>query len=165
MRPLSESASNAVLEVEHLTKRFDGVAAVDDVSFSARPGEILGLLGPNGAGKTTSLLMILGAIEPTAGTIEISGERLPKHRSRAMSRVGFAAGYLPLPDRLKVGEALRVFAGWYGVRHEKQVAQNRHLFIGAIDCQISGRHGFAIRVVPGHPDLASPFEPGLIYWS
>ncbi|HSE63776.1 MAG TPA: ATP-binding cassette domain-containing protein, partial [Thermoanaerobaculia bacterium] len=49
-----------VLEVEHLTKRFDGVTAVDDVSFSARRGEILGLLGPNGAGKTTTIQLLLG---------------------------------------------------------------------------------------------------------
>jgi glycogen phosphorylase len=51
------------------------------------------------------------------------------------------------------------------MKHEKQVAQNRHLFNGTIECQGSGRHGFAIRVVPGHPDLFSPFEPGLIHWN
>ncbi len=51
------------------------------------------------------------------------------------------------------------------MQHEKQVAQNRHLFVGTIECQTSGRQGFALRVLPGHPDLASPFEPGLIYWN
>jgi len=51
------------------------------------------------------------------------------------------------------------------MQHEKEVSQNRHLFVGTIDCQTSGRQGFALRVVPGHPDLASPFEPGLIYWN
>ena len=81
-----------------------------------RAGERLGLLGPNGAGKTTTLLMLLGAITPDAGTIEIGGHRLPRHRSAAMSQVGFVAGYLPLPDRLKVREALAVFAGLYGLQ-------------------------------------------------
>ena len=47
----------------------------------------------------------------------------------------------------------------------RQVANNRHLFVGNIDCRISGRQGFAIRVLPGNPDMASPFEPGLIYWN
>ena len=79
-------------------------------------GERVGLLGPNGAGKTTTLLMLLGAITPDAGTIDDRRLMLPRERSKAMAKVGFAAGYLPLPDRLKVREALGVFAGWYGVR-------------------------------------------------
>jgi ABC-2 type transport system ATP-binding protein len=77
------------------------------------------LLGPNGAGKTTTLLMLLGAVLPDSGSIEIAGHRLPRHRSKAMQHVGFAAGYLPLPDRLKVREALGVFAGWYGVKDQR----------------------------------------------
>jgi ABC-2 type transport system ATP-binding protein len=79
-------------------------------------GERVGLLGPNGAGKTTTLLLLLGAITPDAGVITIDGFKLPKQRSKAMTKVGFAAGYLPMPDRLKVREALGVFAGWYGLR-------------------------------------------------
>src|SRR5262245_63128322 len=59
--------------------------------------------------------MLLGAITPDAGSIEIGGHRLPRQRSAAMGHVGFAAGYLPLPDRLKVREALSVFAGFYGL--------------------------------------------------
>jgi ABC-2 type transport system ATP-binding protein len=61
--------------------------------------------------------MILGAILPDAGTIHLAGHKLPRQRSKAMQQVGFAAGYLPLPDRLKVREALGVFAGWYGMRN------------------------------------------------
>jgi ABC-2 type transport system ATP-binding protein len=64
--------------------------------------------------------MLLGAVLPDRGTIDIAGHRLPRHRSRAMAHVGFAAGYLPLPDRLKVREALGVFAGWYGVRDHRR---------------------------------------------
>jgi ABC-2 type transport system ATP-binding protein len=107
--------AEGVLEATGLVKSFGPVRAVDGVDLSVRAGERLGLLGPNGAGKTTTLLMLLGAITPDAGTIEIGGHRLPRHRSAAMGHVGFAAGYLPLPDRLKVGEALAVFAGFYGL--------------------------------------------------
>lgn len=105
-----------VLRATGLVKRFKGVTAVADVDLSVGAGERVGLLGPNGAGKTTTLLMTLGAITPDAGTIEIGGHLLPRHRSTAMEEVGFVAGYLPLPDRLRVREALEVFAGFYGLR-------------------------------------------------
>ncbi|MGH9134878.1 MAG: ABC transporter ATP-binding protein [Ilumatobacteraceae bacterium] len=105
-----------VLEARALQKRFKDVEAVRGIDVTVAPGERVGLLGPNGAGKTTTLLMLLGAITPDHGVITIGGHTLPRHRSKAMERVGFAAGYLPLPDRLKVAEALGVFAGWYGIR-------------------------------------------------
>ena len=112
-----------MLEARSLRKRFKDVEAVRDIDITVAPGERVGLLGPNGAGKTTTLLMLLGAITPDHGEITIGGHALPRHRSRAMEAVGFAAGYLPLPDRLKVSEALGVFAGWYGVRdHRAAVA-------------------------------------------
>jgi ABC-2 type transport system ATP-binding protein len=104
-----------VLRATGLRKRFKRVQAVDGVDLTVAPGERVGLLGPNGAGKTTTLLMLLGAITPDEGTIEIGGHRLPKRRSEAMASVGFAAGYLPMPDHLRVREALSVFAGFYGL--------------------------------------------------
>jgi ABC-2 type transport system ATP-binding protein len=99
-----------------LVKAFKGVAAVDHLDLTVGDGERLGLLGPNGAGKTTTLLMLLGAIVPDAGTIDIVGHRLPHGRSKAMERVGFVAGYLPLPENLTVREALSLFAGFAGIR-------------------------------------------------
>ena len=113
-----------VLEARALRKRFGDVQAVDGVDVTVGSGERTALLGPNGAGKTTTLLMLLGAITPDTGTIDIAGHRLPKGRSKAMEHVGFAAGYLPLPDRLKVREALGVFAGLYGVRHIDEAVQH-----------------------------------------
>jgi ABC-2 type transport system ATP-binding protein len=105
----------AVLDARGLRKRFKDVQAVDGVDLTVHAGERVGLLGPNGAGKTTTLLMLLGAITPDEGEIEIMGHHLPKGRSKAMEEVGFVAGYLPLPDRLRVREALGVFAGFYGL--------------------------------------------------
>lgn len=58
-----------ILKVEHLTKRFGGVVAVDDVSFDLRKGEFLGLIGPNGSGKTTLINLISGFVKPTSGRI------------------------------------------------------------------------------------------------
>ena len=111
-----------VLDARALVKRFGDVDAVNDVSVTVAPGERVGFLGPNGAGKTTTLLMLLGAITPDEGTISLCGHRLPRGRSKAMEQVGFAAGYLPLPERLRVKEALGVFAGLYGVRDERAAA-------------------------------------------
>jgi ABC-2 type transport system ATP-binding protein len=111
-----------VLQARDLVKRFGDVRAVNGVTVTIAPGERVGFLGPNGAGKTTTLLMLLGAITPDEGTIELCGHTLPRGRSKAMEQVGFAAGYLPLPERLRVKEALGVFAGLYGVRDENAAA-------------------------------------------
>ena len=104
-----------VLEARGLVKAFEKVRAVDGVDLTVGAGERVALLGPNGAGKTTTLLMLLGAITPDEGSITVVGHDLPKGRSRRWSQVGFVAGYLPLPDRLRVREALSIFAGFYGM--------------------------------------------------
>ena len=104
-----------VLRARGLLKTYRRGRAVDGVDLSVRRGERVALLGPNGAGKTTTLLMCLGVVEPDGGTVEIVGHRLPRGRSAAMAHVGFAAGYLPLPERLRVGEYLRMFGQLYGL--------------------------------------------------
>ncbi len=109
-----------VLVARGLVKSYKTARAVDGIDLEIQPGERLGLLGPNGAGKTTTLLMLLGAITPDEGTIDLAGHRLPRHRSEAMEQVGFAAGYLPLPDRLRVREALGIFADFSGVEDVAQ---------------------------------------------
>ena len=114
-----------MLDARGLEKAFDEVRAVNGVDLTIRAGERVGLLGPNGAGKTTTLLMLLGAISPDAGSISLVGHHLPKGRSAAMGEVGFVAGYLPLPDRLRVHEALSIFAGFYGMRRKEGDAAAR----------------------------------------
>ncbi|HEX7168190.1 MAG TPA: ABC transporter ATP-binding protein [Acidimicrobiales bacterium] len=104
-----------VLVARGLRKRFRGVQAVDGIDLTVRAGERVGLLGPNGAGKTTTLLMLLGAVTPDEGSVEIVGHRLPQQRSQAMMDVGFAAGYLPLTERLRVREFLRMYGEIYGI--------------------------------------------------
>ncbi|HEX4868040.1 MAG TPA: ABC transporter ATP-binding protein [Acidimicrobiales bacterium] len=103
-----------VLEASGLVKSFAKVRAVDGVDLTIADGERVALLGPNGAGKTTTLLMLLGAVTPDAGRVSLAGHELPRGRSAAMGEVGFVAGYLPFPDRLRVREALSLFAGFYG---------------------------------------------------
>jgi len=76
-----------VIVVEHLTKRFGDVVAVDDLSFRLEAGTVTGFLGPNGAGKTTTLRMLLGLVRPTAGTALVFGHRYRDHPDPAR-RVG-----------------------------------------------------------------------------
>jgi ABC-2 type transport system ATP-binding protein len=116
-------SSHAALRATGLIKEYRRGRAVDGVDLTVRAGERVALLGPNGAGKTTTLLMCLGAVTPDAGTVEILGHRLPRERTRAMGRVGFAAGYLPLPDHLRVIEYLRMFGRLAGLRRPDRAAQ------------------------------------------
>jgi ABC-2 type transport system ATP-binding protein len=106
-----------VLVARQLVKQYQRVRAVDGVSLRVGEGERVGLLGPNGAGKTTTLLMLLGVVTPDEGTVEVLGRSLPKQRSSAMQQVGFAAGYVPLPDKLRVREVLAIFGQLYGMRN------------------------------------------------
>ena len=80
----------SLLEVTRLTRRFGGVVAVNDVSLSLQPGEILGLMGANGAGKTTLFAMIAGNMPPSSGTIRLDGQRIDGLRPERVSRLGVA---------------------------------------------------------------------------
>ena len=112
----ASAAPPAILAVAGLRKAYGPVVAVDGISFSVGPGEIVGLLGPNGAGKTTTINMTLGVLAPDAGAIRVEGLDLATHRSEALERMNFAAVYSPLPGNLTVVQNLRVFGLIYGVR-------------------------------------------------
>jgi ABC-2 type transport system ATP-binding protein len=106
---------SSVLQVTDLSKRFGNFPAVDGISFSMKPGEILGLLGPNGAGKTTTIQMLLGLITPTAGSIHMFGMDLSMHREAILQQVNFSSTYISMPQSLTVEENLRVVARLYGL--------------------------------------------------
>ena len=106
---------DVVLEARGLVKDFRRARAVDGVDLVVREGERVALLGPNGAGKTTTLLMLLGVISPDAGTVTVCGHGIAHDRTHAAEEVGFAAGYLPLAERLRVREYLKLFANLYGL--------------------------------------------------
>lgn len=103
------------LQVTHLYKTYGTLVAVDSISFSVAPGEIVGLLGPNGAGKTTTINMILGVLAPESGSVFIGGIDLSLHRSQALMKANFAAVYAPLPGNMTVFQNLNIFARLYGI--------------------------------------------------
>jgi len=110
---------STVLCVENLRKIYPGkkreYAAVDDISFHLKKGEILGLLGPNGAGKTTTIQMLLGILKPTSGRILYFGKELFKHRSEVLKEVVFASTYVSLPWRLTISQNLEIYGRLYGI--------------------------------------------------
>lgn len=102
------------IEVSHLTKTFGQVRAVDDLSFTVRPGRVTGFLGPNGAGKTTTLRMLLGLVQPTAGTATIGGRRYTA-LDRPMRTVGAALEAADFHPGRTALDHLRVYAPQAGV--------------------------------------------------
>lgn len=104
-----------ILSVRNLVKEFDGVRAVDGISFDILPGQVTALLGGNGAGKTTTLAMLLGLVLPTSGRIVALGHDMTNDRFAALRRMNFSSPYVDLPHRLTVRQNLTVFCGLYGV--------------------------------------------------
>lgn len=99
------------MHIEQLTKTFKGKKAVDDVSFSIYPGEVVAILGPNGAGKTTTILMMLGLLNPTEGSAQLFGQDA---KAKAVhERIGVMLQEVSLMDGLKVREILRLFRSYY----------------------------------------------------
>jgi branched-chain amino acid transport system ATP-binding protein len=96
------AAGETLLTVESLTKRFGGIVAVDDLSFTVREGEILGFIGPNGAGKSTTFNCITGTLKPTEGTVTYRGDDITGRPTHELIRMGLARTYQdfrPLDDR------------------------------------------------------------------
>ena len=102
-----------VVRVTNLVKRYGSLAAVDDVSFSIREGEIFGIIGPNGAGKTTTVECISGLRVPDSGSISVYGLSPQHDRDRIREYMGVQLQESALPPRLRVGEALELFASFY----------------------------------------------------
>jgi ABC-2 type transport system ATP-binding protein len=103
----------AVIEVNHMRKRYGGTVAVDDVSFTVQEGEIFGILGPNGAGKTTTVECIEGLRTPDSGTISVLGLDPIRDRRELRQRIGAQLQDSELPERLRVGEALELYSSFY----------------------------------------------------
>ena len=112
--------AETAIQVDRLTKRFNGVTAVDSISFTIPHGHTTALLGGNGAGKTSTIAMLLGLLLPSEGTIRVFGIDMLTDRFRALPRLNFSSPYVELPHRLTVRENLAVYGRLYGVLHLRQ---------------------------------------------
>ena len=108
-----EAPDVPVISVRHVAKAYGAKQAVRDVSFEVRRGEIFGVLGPNGAGKTTTVEMISGLRTPDTGTVQVLGLDPQRDAVELHRRVGSQLQESELPPRIKVGEALALYASFY----------------------------------------------------
>lgn len=141
-----------MIQVERLTKYYGQHAAVRDLSFSIRKGEVIGFLGLNGAGKSTTLRMLGCVLLPTAGRVLIDGIDAVHNPNEVRKRIGFLPDTPPLYDEMTVGEYLSFVARLHGmpsahVRSAVEAAEQKTALRGADD-EVIGTlsHGFRQRV-------------------
>jgi ABC-2 type transport system ATP-binding protein len=154
-----------VIRVENLTKRYGERLAVDSISFSVQPGEVIGFLGPNGAGKSTTLRMLTGYLVPTDGQVRIGEVDAVADPVPARRQIGYLPESVPLHRELRVDEYLRFRAQLKAVprKHLKarvdaalelaNVTDVRHRIIGQLSKGYRSRVGLADALVADPPLL------------
>jgi ABC-2 type transport system ATP-binding protein len=121
--PIPQAAVPALIEVDGLTKLYGDFPAVTDLSFSVRPGEVIGLVGPNGAGKTTTLRCLSGIIPMTRGAVRVCGRDLAADPIEAKRRLAFFSDEPRLFDYLTVEQHLNFTARIYGVADYREIGR------------------------------------------
>ena len=108
-------SNHLAIAARGLTKEFGEFPAVTAIDLNVRHGEIFGLLGPNGSGKTTTIRMMLGLLEPTAGTVQVLGVSVDRHAERIRPRIGYMSQRFSLYNDLTVLQNLRFYGRAYGL--------------------------------------------------
>jgi len=117
----------SLIDVANLTKTFDDITAVSEISFSLKKGEIFGFLGPNGAGKTTTINMLTGLSRPDAGMITIAGQDCVKYPKKAQHLIGIVPDESNLYPELSGFDNLCFCAALYGMRKQERQERAREL--------------------------------------
>lgn len=122
-----------IVEVNNLSKQFDEVKAVDDLSFSVNDGDIYGFLGQNGAGKSTSIRMMLTLIKPSSGEIKIFGKSLVPNRHEILQKVGAIIERPDLYKYLSAYDNLAIFAKMSGIKVTRKLIMDQLDMVGLAD--------------------------------
>ena len=109
-----------MIQVEHLTRCYGDLTAVDNVTFHIGHGEVVGLLGHNGAGKTTIMKMLTGFLEPTSGTIRVEDLDIDRDRRAIQRRIGYLPENCPLYPEMTVIDYLDYQASLHGLADDKR---------------------------------------------
>lgn len=162
--------SDITIDVQHLAKSYGSVAAVNDISFAVKRGEIVGLLGPNGAGKSTTLRILTGYLPATSGSVRICGLPVASHPELTKRHIGYMPENNPLPEDMRVSEYL-----WFRGRLKEMprtklraridevlelcdLKRNRHRIIGRLSKGNKQRVGIAEAIL-AEPDVIIMDEP------
>lgn len=121
---------SVILSVNHLTKKFKDLTAVDDLSFTVYEGDVYGFLGQNGAGKSTTIRMLLSLIKPTEGEINIFGKNLFNHRSEILKQTGAVIEKPDLYKYLTAYQNLSIFAKMSGIKVSRQLLMQQLEMVG-----------------------------------
>ncbi len=113
-----------MIEVENLCRRYGSVTVLDDVTFNAKPGEIIGLLGPNGAGKTTTMRILTGFMPPTSGRAVINGHDVVRESMAARASVGYLPERTPIYPDMTLEGCVTFWAELRGVKQARAAAQD-----------------------------------------
>jgi ABC-type multidrug transport system ATPase subunit len=160
------AASDVAISAEHLVRRFGKVAAVDDVSFQVRQGEIFGFLGPNGSGKTTVIKMLTGLLPLTSGSAQVEGVDVRTDSEGVRERIGYMSQNFSLYYDLTVAENLQFYGRIYSLPAERlkrrieEIVQLNGLgpYMNRLSAQLSG--GWKQRLALG---CAMLHEPKLLF--
>ncbi len=106
----------SAITVNNIVKDYDGVRALDGVSFDVMPAEMFGLVGPDGAGKTTTIRLLCGLLAPTEGSAELFGMDLAKQKSKIQKQIGYLSQKFSLYGDLTIDENIEFFADLHGVK-------------------------------------------------
>ncbi len=123
----SVGSTAPMIEIHGLTKQFDGVTAVDGLTLSVAPGEILALLGPNGAGKTTTVRMLAAILQPTAGRAVVVGRNVVEEPREVRRRVGLLTEHPGLYLRMRGDSYLDFFGRMMGLSAKERQNRARYL--------------------------------------
>jgi len=124
-----------VIELNNLSKEFDDLTAVSDLTVSIPSGEIYGLIGPNGAGKTTTIRMACGLLAPTQGEVRIAGIDVVQQPDQAQQYVGYLSDFFSVYEDLKVWEYLDYFAHAYKMQ-DAEIAGRITEVIGQVGLEV-----------------------------
>ncbi len=113
--------SDAVIQVENLTRYFGDFVAVDHINFQVEAGEVVGYLGPNGSGKTTTIRMLLGLLQPSDGRAIVLGYDAFRQSEEVRARAGYMSQKFAIYDDLTVLENLTFYGGVYGLRDKARI--------------------------------------------
>ncbi|MFK8113829.1 MAG: ABC transporter ATP-binding protein [Rubripirellula sp.] len=162
--------SDAVIEIENLTKRYGDFTALDSLSLRVNRGQILGFIGPNGAGKTTTIRILVGLLKPTSGSAQIAGADCLRQARKIKRLVGYMPDRFGRYNNMRVSEYLDFFGAAYGLSRQQRNKQidrvlkiagashMRDLFVDALSHGMQQRIGIA-RTLIHDPQVLILDEP------